>query len=107
MPPVSRRRALAYLAVVLTLLGLGGRSLLGESAEDPAHEEPVALVSEPEPVRKVLVHVVGAVQAPGLYELTEESRVDDAIREAGRAQAEGALQRVHLARPVAGGPPVV
>ena len=107
MPPVSRRRALAYLAVVLTLLGLGGRSLLGESAEDPAHEEPVALVSEPEPVRKVLVHVVGAVQAPGLYELTEESRVDDAIREAGGAKPKAALELVNLAAPVADGQQVV
>jgi competence protein ComEA len=107
MPPVSRRRALAYLAVVLTLLGLGGRSFLGESAEDPPHEKPVALVSEPEPVRKVLVHVVGAVRAPGLYELPEESRVDDAIREAGGAKPKAALELVNLAAPVADGQQVV
>ena len=107
MPPVSRRRALAYLAVVLALLGLGGRSFLGESAEEPAHEKPIALVSEPEPVRKVLVHVVGAVRAPGLYELPEDSRVDDAIREAGGAKAKAALELVNLAAPVADGQQVV
>jgi competence protein ComEA len=107
MPPVSRRRALAYLAVVLTLLGLGGRSFLGEADENPAHEKPVALVSEPEPVRKVLVHVVGAVRAPGLYELPEDSRVDDAIREAGGAKAKAALELVNLAAPVADGQQVV
>ena len=107
MPPVSRRRALAYLVVVLTLLGLGGRSFLGESDEAPAQEKPVALVSEPEPVRKLLVHVVGAVRAPGLYELPEESRVDDAIREAGGAKAKAALELVNLAAPVADGQQVV
>jgi competence protein ComEA len=107
MPPVSRRRALAYLAVVLMLLALGGRSFLGESAEEPAHEKPVALVSEPVPVRKLLVHVVGAVRAPGLYELPEESRVDDAIREAGGAKAKAALELVNLAAPVADGQQVV
>jgi competence protein ComEA len=107
MPPVSRRRALAYLTVVLMLLAIGGRSFLGESAEEPAHEKPVALVSEPEPVRKLLVHVVGAVRAPGLYELPEDSRVDDAIREAGGAQAKAALELVNLAAPVADGQQVV
>jgi competence protein ComEA len=107
MPPVSRRRALAYLAVVLALLGLGGRSFLGEADEDLSTEKPVALVSEPAPARKVLVHVVGAVRAPGLYELPEESRVDDAIREAGGAKAKAALELVNLAAPVADGQQVV
>jgi competence protein ComEA len=107
MPPVSRRRALAYLAVVLALLGLGGRSFLGKADDGPSHEQPVALVSEPVPVRKVLVHVVGAVRAPGLYELPEDSRVDDAIREAGGAKAKAALELVNLAAPVADGQQVV
>src|SRR5919106_2708120 len=107
MPPVSRRRALAYLAVVLALLGLGGRSFLGEADDGRSHERPVALVSEPVPVRKVLVHVVGAVQAPGLYELPEDSRVDDAIREAGGAKTKAALELVNLAAPVADGQQVV
>jgi competence protein ComEA len=107
MPPVSRRRALAYFAVVLALLGLGGRSLLGQADDGPSHEKPVALVSEPAPVRKVLVHVVGAVRDPGLYELPEESRVDDAIREAGGAKAKAALELVNLAAPVADGQQVV
>lgn len=107
MPPVSRRRALAYLAVVLALLGLGGRSFLGAPDDSASHEEPVALVSEPAPVRKVLVHVVGAVRAPGLYELREDSRVDDAIREAGGAKTKAALELVNLAAPVADGQQVV
>jgi competence protein ComEA len=107
MPPVSRRRALAYFVVVLALLGLGGRSLLGQADDGPSHEKPVALVSEPAPVRKVLVHVVGAVRVPGLYELPEDSRVDDAIREAGGAKAKAALELVNLAAPVADGQQVV
>jgi competence protein ComEA len=107
MPSVSRRRALTYFVVVLALLGLGGRSFLGEPDDSPSHEKPVALVSEPAPVRKVLVHVVGAVRAPGLYELPEDSRVDDAIREAGGAKTKAALELVNLAAPVADGQQVV
>jgi competence protein ComEA len=107
MPPVSRRRALAYLAVVLALLGLGGRSFLGDADDSPSQVKPVALVSEPAPARKVLVHVVGAVRAPGLYELPEDSRVDDAIREAGGAKAKAALELVNLAAPVADGQQVI
>jgi competence protein ComEA len=107
MPPVSRRRALAYLAVVLALLVVGGRSFLGEEDDGASHEQPVALVSEPAPVRKLLVHVVGAVREPGLYELPEESRIDDAIREAGGAKPKAALELVNLAAPVADGQQVI
>jgi competence protein ComEA len=107
MPPVSRRRALTYLAVVLLLLGLGGRSFLHGENDGSSSEKPVALVSEPAPVRQVLVHVVGAVRAPGLYELPEDSRIDDAIREAGGAKAKAALELVNLAAPVADGQQVV
>lgn len=107
MPPISRRRALAYLTVMVALLALGGRAFIGGNENAAPEHEPATLVSEPAPVRRLVVHVVGAVRAPGLYELAEGSRVDDAIREAGGPKAKAALEFVNLAAPVADGQQVV
>jgi competence protein ComEA len=63
--------------------------------------------AEPAPVRKLLVHVVGAVRTPGLYRLDDGSRVDDAIRAAGGAKPKAALDAINLAAPVADGQQVI
>jgi competence protein ComEA len=104
--PISRGRALAYVAVLVALLAVGGRAFLGQERE-AAEPHPAALVSEPAPVRRLVVHVVGAVRAPGLYELSEGSRIDDAIEEAGGPTRKAALELVNLAAPVADGQQVV
>jgi competence protein ComEA len=108
MPTVSRRRALAYAAVVLALLALGGRYAL-ESGKEPSRTSAVApaLAAEPAPPRELVVHVVGAVRSPGLYRLPEGSRVDEAIQKAGGPKAKAALELVNLAAPVADGQQVV
>jgi competence protein ComEA len=49
-----------------------------------------------EPLR-VAVHVVGAVQQPGVYHLAAGSRGDDAVRLAGGATSQADLKRVNLA----------
>ena len=49
-----------------------------------------------EPLR-VAVHVVGAVQQPGVYHLAVGSRGDDAVRLAGGATSQADLKRVNLA----------
>ena len=45
----------------------------------------------------IAVHVVGAVQQPGVYHLAAGSRGDDAVRLAGGATSQADLQRVNLA----------
>jgi competence protein ComEA len=104
---ISRRRALAYLVVLLALLTLAGRiALKGDgSAQPPA--EPVKLAAADAPVRKVVVHVVGQVLKPGLYTLPEGSRVNDAINRAGGPKPRAALELVNLAAPVADGQQVI
>lgn len=55
------------------------------------------------PVDVVLVHVAGAVAAPGLYELGPGARVDDAVRRAGGPTGSADLDALNLAAPVADG----
>jgi len=111
MPSISRPRALAYAALVLVLLLVGGR-LLSSGAEgaeaggDPS-AEPGALEVEPGEDPELVVHVAGAVRQPGLYTLEAGSRIDDAIARAGGATGKAVLDAVNLAAPVADGQQVV
>jgi competence protein ComEA len=107
MPQISRARALAYVAVLLVALTLAGRVAFGSGGESAEAVQPAPLRAEPAPVRKLLVHVVGAVRSPGLYELEEGSRIDDAIAAAGGPKPRAALELVNLASPVADGQQVV
>jgi competence protein ComEA len=108
MPTISRGRALAYVAVLLALLTVGGRLALGHGEPAAQHAEPAAVVrAEKAPARVVTVHVVGAVRHPGLYRLPDGSRIDDAVRRAGGAKPKAELALVNLAAPVADGQQVV
>ncbi|WP_193106842.1 ComEA family DNA-binding protein [Brachybacterium sp. FME24] len=52
---------------------------------------------------ELVVHVSGAVESPGVVKLPPGSRVDDALRAAGGATADGELSAVNLARTVTDG----
>lgn len=57
--------------------------------------------SESEAEKKtVYVHVCGYVNNPGVYELSEESRVFEAVDMAGGVTEEGCLEALNLAMPV-------
>lgn len=55
----------------------------------------------------VFVHVVGAVKKPGVYELGASARVDDALKKAGGATDQAALDALNLARLVTDGEQLV
>jgi competence protein ComEA len=101
--PLARRRVLvAALAVVVALI-VGVRHL-GDSAGQPnqlvhAQVEPLRGESAP----KLVVHVVGAVRRPGLYRLSDRSRIADAVARAGGPTRKADLSSVNLAAPVADG----
>jgi competence protein ComEA len=106
LPDISRRRALAYVLALLAVLFLAGRMAFRDESPAPA-SAPMNLRAEQPPARKVVVHVVGQVYKPGLYSLSEGSRVDDAIERAGGPKPKAALALVNLAAPVADGQQVV
>lgn len=56
-----------------------------------------------EPSASVLVHVVGAVRHPGVYELAAGSRASDAVDAAGGLLPDAVPEAVNLAREVADG----
>lgn len=97
MPRVDRRVALLALAagllVLATVLALRG------GGADQVTAEP--LVPPPEP--PLVVHVAGAVRAPGLYRLPRGSRVADAVEAAGGARRRAAVDAINLAAPLADG----
>jgi competence protein ComEA len=106
--PLTRRRALAGAILLVVALAVAGRFLsqAGAAAGGEPGLEVAALPAAEEPA-SLLVHVVGAVHAPGLYELPEGSRVADALARAGGATPKADLERVNLASPVADGTQVV
>lgn len=52
---------------------------------------------------RVIVHVAGAVATPGVYELDDASRVDDAVRAAGGPVGDADLDGLNLAAPIVDG----
>jgi competence protein ComEA len=107
MPQISRGRALAYALALLVALVLAGRFAFGRSETRPAATPVVAMRAEPAPVKKLLVHVVGAVREPGLYRLDDGSRVDGALQAAGGPKPRANLELINLAAPVADGQQVI
>jgi competence protein ComEA len=72
-----------------------------EESTEPASEEPTpAEVAEPV---NVVVHVVGAVLRPGVYEVQEGSRVADVVARAGGLTGDAQESAVNLARVVTDG----
>ena len=79
----------------------------------PSAPEPLPMPTVPAepsattPELKVLVHVVGAVEEPGVVSLPENSRVHDALALAGGAREDAELGGVNLARIVYDGEQII
>lgn len=92
-------RVVAGLAVLAAVGLVGGYGVAMRS-----RPRPIALdLGSPAPeaeaknVRRVYVHVGGAVASPGLYVLRDGARVDDAVRAAGGVTADADLDSLNLA----------
>ena len=71
--------------------------------------EPIEDASSDAPVveKTIFVHVEGAVAAPGLFELSEDSRVYDAIQAAGGFTEDARHDAVNLARVLTDGEQII
>ena len=95
--------ALACIGVRFSGSGAGGVEVELPAVLDSASDEAPAPAEAAEPAATILVHVDGAVAAPGVYGLEEGSRVNDAVVAAG-GLAEGAdTSGINLAAPVVDG----
>ncbi|CAN5575069.1 hypothetical protein BH10ACT11_BH10ACT11_04020 [soil metagenome] len=123
MPELSRPQLLVYGALAVVALLLGARWIRS------ADSQPAAGASEPgqfaqasgagssspaQPATDfesgsggVIVHVAGAVSNPGVYRLSGDSRVIDAVKRAGGGTAKAALDSINLAAKLADGQQVV
>ena len=105
----SRRRLAAAAIVVVAALVLAFKHVAAPDGPAAAGAEPIETIAAapPAPPERILVHVVGAVRRPGLYELPENSRVADAVRRAGGTTAKADVALVNLAAPVGDGTQIV
>lgn len=78
----------------------------------PEPEEAVPIPPEPGKTvplgpRKIIIHITGAVNKPGVYQFDEGTRVIEAIKVAGGAKKGAILSVLNLARPLVDGSRIV
>ncbi len=86
---------LCVVALLLTFWVSGGRGVDTGSGE--GDEDAVSYQAPREQPVPIVVHVVGEVQRPGVYQLPAESRVRDAISASGGFTANAREESVNLA----------
>ncbi|MEW5898248.1 MAG: ComEA family DNA-binding protein [Bacillota bacterium] len=102
---MGRRQQLIILAVAAVILFGGGYRYARWSAEQaqiPAIERSAPAEAADKAAPEIVVHVIGAVEKPGIYRLPRGSRVNDALSQAG-ALPEADLDALNLAAPLADG----
>jgi competence protein ComEA len=113
---LTKRRVLAGLLVVATVVLVGSRFLLHGPSASGALERPIvgaagagagAGAARPPSSPRLVVYVVGAVRRPGLYRVATGSRVADAVARAGGLAPRADPAGVNLAAPVADGEQLV
>lgn len=81
--------------LLIVIIGMAASAILF-LVVTPPRGEPVELLPAPT-ASPILVHVVGAIQQPGVYPLSRESRLQDAIQAAGGFRSDADQNVVNLA----------
>ena len=102
------------LGVIVAIILVLCAYLVWNSMSTPSFELSQTETSQPEEgapealsVQHVYVHVTGAVVSPGVYELTPDARVSDAINAAGGLRDDAVETSINLARVVTDGEQIV
>jgi competence protein ComEA len=96
--------ALGLTLVVVFSLVLSDRGLATPGSDSVVTpQEQTAQATEPAVTKTLLVHVVGEVRNPGIYEFEYGARVADALTSAGGLTADALESSVNLARVLADG----
>lgn len=90
------------IGIVLGLLGSGILFLISHKP----YGDPISLVPPPSP-EPILVHIVGAINQPGVYALDQKSRVQDIIREAGGLCTNADTKKLNLAATLKDGQQII
>lgn len=104
--PWLRTSGWAYIVLAVALAGLAWR-VAGRSPESTQPSRPIAATIAPREPTAIVVHVTGAVRAPGVYRVAEGGRVQDAVKEAGGAKTGADLNAINLAAPLQDGQQVL
>jgi competence protein ComEA len=115
VPELSRSQVVVYGAVAIALLLVGARAIRAEGGSESSYAAAAPAGSEAGgggftisgQAGDLVVDVTGAVARPGVYRLPAGSRVDDAVRRAGGAEAGAELEAVNLAARLSDGQQVV
>ena len=111
MPTITRPQLAVYAAAAVAIALIGARYLhSAQPARAPAGAQrtPAASVTVGAGAGgSAIVQVVGAVHRPGVYRMSTEERVHDAVRRAGGATARADLAAINLAAKVNDGQQVV
>lgn len=88
----------------LFLLAVGGGIFLFRNSSSVNDDiEIISADSRSQTAGKIMVHVDGAVGKPGVYELSSDSRVSDAVSAAGNLAQDADMTKVNLAAKVTDG----
>jgi competence protein ComEA len=110
LPEITRRQLLIWSVIGIVIILVGARYMLaqGGAVESPASGATAATVGlKEEVVATIKVHIVGAVAAPGLYDLEQGCRIADAVAVAGGPLPTADLARINLAAKLADGQQLV
>lgn len=108
-PGRARLRARVGAVVVLVLVGLGCAVLVAALGDhgSAAEVERAAPTAGPVTSGTIYVHILGAVERPGLYELRQGARAVDAVAAAGGFLDTADQAQLNLARFVVDGEQIV
>jgi competence protein ComEA len=115
VPTITRPQLAVYAAAAVAIALIGARYLQSGQPADPGaaaraggQRAPASSVTVGAAAGgSAIVQVVGAVRRPGVYRMSAEERVDDAVRRAGGATRRADLAGINLAAKVNDGQQVV